>query len=80
MIQKKPWKLQKVELRRTWVSFKMQTIPFLRTLDASFFARLVFFIGVSYSTLYFAANYGPKRVFVKQDGPDSATRYSKTFG
>lgn len=58
----------------------MSFIPFMRTLDASFFTRLVLFGGICYYACKFMNDFGPKRVLVKQEGPSSPNRFSKTFG
>jgi hypothetical protein len=38
----------KVELSRRVTQIKLKTIPFLKTLDLSFFLRLAFFGGIVY--------------------------------
>ena len=70
----------KVELYRKITLFKLQMLPFIRTLDFSFFARLALFGGV---LDVFGNRFKPlneERVVFKQEGPDSPTRFSKTFG
>ncbi len=47
-MEKRDWKEVKVELSRRVTMIKLKTIPFLKTLDLSFFIRLVFFVGVVY--------------------------------
>ena len=59
---------------------KMNLIPFVRTLDVSFFARVVLFSGICYGMCQFMNTFGPKRVLIKQEGPSSPNRFSKTFG
>ena len=60
--------------------FKLKAIPFLRSLNADFFARMVFFVAFVY---YMASNSIltiERKVILPNEGPDSPTRYSKTFG
>ena len=70
----------KVELYRKITLFKLQMLPFIRTLDFSFFARLVLFGGVLYVFGNRFKTLNEERVVCKQEGPDSPTRFSKTFG
>lgn len=70
----------KVELSRRLTYIKLKTLPFLQTLDLSFFVRLFLFFG----TIYFASsmlNHSKDHlVMVKEEGKHSANKFSKTFG
>ena len=70
----------KVELYRKITLFKLQMLPFIRTLDFSFFVRLALFGGVLYVFGNRFKTLNEERVVCKQEGPDSPTRFSKTFG
>ena len=61
--------------------FKMKMVPFLRTLDADFFIRLVLFSGfVYYCYTYTKHQLATKNVIiVKQGKRDSGSFFSKTF-
>jgi len=54
MFTVKSWKQSRVELHRLVTRTKLQIIPFLRTLDASFFVRLAFFCTLVYYSNKFA--------------------------
>ena len=58
----------------------MEFIPFLRTLDANFFARLAFFVGLSYVLISQSSALKNNKVTLEQPDSSSATRFSKTLG
>lgn len=78
-MEKKDPQVTRIELKRSWTQFKMRMIPFIRTLGPDFYARVVLFSGISYifwTQMYSTIN---NRVKLKQEGKNSATRFSKTF-
>ena len=60
--------------------FMVRVMPFLRSLDLSFFARLTAFVGVLYYALYMIAETNKQSFAINEPPRNSANRYSKTFG
>ena len=68
------------ELKRSFTRLKLQAVPFLRTLNAGFFARLAFFGAVCVTMHRRLEQTKEGRIVVPDEPMDSPTRYSKTFG
>ncbi len=79
-MERKDWKQIKIELSRKMTRVKLQLLPFLRSLDMTFFMRLFFFGGVLFLFSNRLKTLESEKVTCKQEGLDSPTRYSKTFG
>lgn len=68
-------------MARNWKWFKARTVPFLKSLLCfDFFARLVFFVGLTYFVSLQMRDMSQEKVTLKQEGGNSPNRYSKTFG
>lgn len=70
----------KVELRRKWTQVKLKSIPFLKSLDASFFVRVAIFASVLYGIGLMLKQSKEFMVAVKEEGSSTPNKYSKTFG
>ena len=77
---RKDWQQIKVELKRKITHYKLRVIPTLKTLDFSFFMRLGVFCGVIYVLSTRLNTLESEKVVCQQEGPDSPSRFSKTFG
>lgn len=60
--------------------YKLSVMPFLKTLDFSFFIRVALFGGILALFSIRLGKTSEERVVCKQEGPESPTRFSKTFG
>ena len=69
----------KVELKRKQTRFMLRVIPFLKTLNADFFIRVVLFGGMLYYALQMMRTASEKVVMLKEPPRNSPTKFSKTF-
>ena len=69
-----------IDLQRRATRAKLTALPVVKTLTWGFWARLALFGGVIYLCGARMDTLDSEKVVCKQEGLESATRYSKTFG
>ena len=66
---------------RQWRLIKLKSMPFFKSLLCfDFFARLVFFCGLTFFVGVQCRGMNQERVTLHQEAGDSPNRFSKTFG
>jgi hypothetical protein len=63
-----------------YTQFKLKALPFISTLDMSFFLRLAFFIGVTAVCVHLTNFLKSDMVSLQGEEVNSPNKYSKTFG
>ena len=69
-----------MELSRKVTQVKLKVVPFLKTLDLSFFMRLAFFSGIVYMLGKMMSGSHDFKVPIEEEGSNSPNKFSKTFG